>query len=90
MLDSLILIVVAFVFLHFAHHSKDYATMLFSSITFFLAGLNIVVYGVPDLNISYSGSLGLILISFGAYIGFRSGIELIREVLEEWRMKKKK
>ena len=81
--DSFVLIITAFLFLYFGYLKGDYATLLFASITFFLSGLNIVVNGFIGIPLVYSNSLGILFIGYGTYIGFRSGVELVKNVFNQ-------
>ena len=73
-----IFVLIAFLFLYFGHLKEDYTTLIFSSIVFFLLGLNIYIFGVEGISEIYNQGLGIVFIGYGAYVGIRSGLELIR------------
>lgn len=78
LIGIIVFIAIAFLFLYFGYLKSDYTTLLFASITFFLLGLNCITNGIEGLIPIYSRGIGILLIGYGTYIGFRSGIELIR------------
>ena len=72
-----VLTAVAFAVLYFGHWKEDYTTLLFASILFVLLGLDVFIYGFEELAVLYTKWVGIIFMTFGGYIGIRSGLELI-------------
>ena len=76
-----VLTAVAFALLYFGYSKEDYTTLFFASFVFVLLGLTTFINGFEELAVTYTKWLGIIFMSFGSYLGIRTGLELINNNL---------
>jgi hypothetical protein len=69
---------IAFALLYIGHNKEDFPTLFFSGIVFILLGLTTFNDGFQDLTVTYTKWIGIIFMSFGAYVAMRTSLEYMQ------------
>ena len=76
----IIILVVALVLFLIALFIKSHPVGFISGVLMVVVGINIIIYGLTYVNDMYTRSIGLVIISFGAFVTLIAGIEWFEEM----------